>query len=301
MADPFPSFPPFPSCPSFTSFITQEEFNHFHKIDRELYTILVINLCRDPLECYHIIALWIWLERMGYKNVVKNIMALPAILINWLADEAVICINCTNDDTFSLSAENNDIPLTQGLMEKEISLQFFNENRLIASQGVAKVVKEVCIRALSDIMKLATERNAAQISTSLKNLSLGNVVQPSWNQGNGVRAEDRTLFVTFSKGYPVFEGEMREYFTRFYGDCVESLHMQEVEPNQQALYARIVFRSTSIIQRILIGTSSIGASGKAKFTINGKHVWARKFIPRRLRTSQLPPLPPQPQPPLPPS
>ncbi|KAK4565146.1 hypothetical protein RGQ29_006987 [Quercus rubra] len=282
---------------SSSSFVSQEEFNTFYTIDRKVYTLLVINLWRDPVESMQIMALWLWLERVGFNNVVHKMLSLPYTLVNELADEAIICLNCINTNQIPTSSENNDIPLTQSLMEKEISLQFFLENRLNGIVGIAKIVNEVCIRALSDIMQQAVERNASQSlvesqmlmmppSASIhQSLVYPGLRQPARTLGNEVPADDRTMFVTFSKGYPVHEWEVREFFTRSYGDCIESLHMQEVQPHQQALFARIVFHNASNMEMIL------GGLGKVKFIINGKHVWARKFVPKRARSSLLPQLP----------
>ncbi|KAM3693695.1 hypothetical protein ACJW31_07G002900 [Castanea mollissima] len=281
---------------SSSSFVSQEEFNTFYTIDRKVYTLLVINLWRDPVESMQIMALWLWLERVGFNNVVHKMLSLPYTLVNELADEAIICLNCINSNQIPTSSENNDIPLTQSLMEKEISLQFFLENRLNGIVGIAKIVNEVCIRALSDIMQQAVERNASQSLVESQMLMMPpsasihqSLVHPGPRQprtlGNEVPADDRTMFVTFSKGYPVHEWEVREFFTRSYGDCIESLHMQDVQPHQQALFARIVFHNASNMEMIL------GGLGKVKFIINGKHVWARKFVPKRTRSSLLPPLP----------
>ncbi|XWS26595.1 hypothetical protein CRYUN_Cryun26dG0044400 [Craigia yunnanensis] len=280
-----------------SSFVSQEEFNIFHTIDRELYTLLVINLWRDPIESMQVIALWLWLERVGFKNVVQNTLSLPYILINELADEAVTCLNIVNNDQLASLSEGNDNPLMQSLMERDLSLQFFYENRLIATQGIARIVNEVSMRALRDIMQHAFERNAAKSLADSQQVMSRSLQQPMvqpglpqlgfgagdvglpWTQANEVPPDDRTMFVTFSKGYPVYEWEIREFFTRAYGDCIESLNMQEVLPAEQSLFARIVFHSASAIEIILNGMD------KAKFTINGKHVWARKFVPKRLKHS----------------
>jgi len=48
--------------------------------------------------------------------------------------------------------------------------------------------------------------------------------------------------------------------------------MQEVGENEQPLYARLVVPDLSAMVAVLSGQS------KAKFSINGKHVWARKFV-----------------------
>ncbi|XP_059634735.1 uncharacterized protein LOC132277046 [Cornus florida] len=287
--------------------ITLEQFLQFHAIDRELYKILVSDVWRDPLESMQIMAFWLSLERMGSKNVIKKILSLPHILINELADEAGTCLNCINNDQFLFSSEPCDIPLTQCVTENEVCLQFFHENRVAINRGVNKVLTQVCYRALTDIMQKAIQRNAA-LSLAESQMPISSppchqsFVQPGishsvvggssgsfqgWTQANVVPQDDRTMFVTFSKGYPVSEWEVREFFTLAYGDCIESVLMQDVPANEQALFARIVFHMPSTIEIVLNGLD------KAKFTINGKHVWVRKYVPKRPRSAALSPMFPQ--------
>ncbi|RDX75871.1 hypothetical protein CR513_44204, partial [Mucuna pruriens] len=274
--------------------ITQEEFNLFHKIDRELYKILTIILYREPIESMQIFAMWLWLEKVGFRNVVKSVLSFPNILINEVAEETIMCINCINNNIIT-PLESSEIPVLQSLVDKEISLQFLYENRVNALQGVAKMVQEVCVRAFTDIMQQAMTRNLNErmmeaqkvVAQSSKNhdhfwvgstgpANIGvNKVRGGAQGTHEVTMGDRTLFVTFSKGYRVEECEVREFFTMIYGDCIEALYMQEMHPSEQALFARIVFRKVSTIDMILKGAT------KAKFTINGKHVWARKFVPKR--------------------
>jgi hypothetical protein len=61
---------------------------------------------------------------------------------------------------------------------------------------------------------------------------------------------------------------------RQFGDIIETVIMQEITPpEQQSLYARLVVRDEAIdaIDYFLEYKPTL------KFTINGKHVWARKF------------------------
>nr|XP_043626168.1 uncharacterized protein LOC122597661 [Erigeron canadensis] len=102
------------------------------------------------------------------------------------------------------------------------------------------------------------------------------------DQEQVVPPEDRTIFLTFSKGYPIPENEVREYFTRMFGAFIISIHMQSVDPDDQPLYARIVARSPSMVRAVV---ERDGPHGKSKYTINGKHVWARKFVPRTSSSS----------------
>ncbi|KAF3433842.1 hypothetical protein FNV43_RR24945 [Rhamnella rubrinervis] len=93
-----------------------------------------------------------------------------------------------------------------------------------------------------------------------------------------VPVDDRTIFLTFSKGYPISESEIIEFITRKFGDVIEYIYMQEVSPEDQPLYARLVLRSVTDIVVVLSGKT------KAKFSINGKHVWARKFVSKHVKS-----------------
>ncbi|XP_071922299.1 uncharacterized protein [Coffea arabica] len=99
------------------------------------------------------------------------------------------------------------------------------------------------------------------------NTSLNALVE----ENDVVSPDERTIFLTFSKGYPISETEVREFFIRKFGDFIEAIQTQEVPPNEQILYARIVARSASALDAVVEG-------GRAKYTINGKHVWARKYV-----------------------
>ena len=289
---------------------SQEDFLLFHRIDRDLYRILVFNLLREPTESIYILCLWLWLERVGFRNVIRNILTLPSVLINEVADESVTCLNCINPNNSqsASSSEPGDIPLLQNLVDGdgEISVQFFCKNKDTINRGVTKMVHDVGIRAFSDIMQnvmmLSNAAAAATAATMLESRRSSVMRPPSgsiWFGSIGpsnpmelddgdiesrvlnlklvqdVPADDRTMFVTFSRGYPVEEWEVREFFGRRFGDCIEDLYMQEVPANEQSLFARIVFRQLSIIEMILKGVE------KAIFAINGKHVWARKFVPKQ--------------------
>ncbi|EPS73942.1 hypothetical protein M569_00820, partial [Genlisea aurea] len=240
-----------------------EELKLFYAIDRDLYRILVTDLRRSPAESMHVMALWLWLERVGLCNIVGKILSLAPPLINRLADEATICLDIISSNQFRIPASTPEIPLTRSALlnppPEPFSVEYLRKNRSGVHDAVRNLVSDVCIPALSDVAGVGGADPSARSSSS-----------------SSGRAS-RTMFATFSKGYPVSEGEVREFFGRRFGDdCIESLRMQEVrrESREQALYARVVFVRSSIIGTILKG------GDKAKFSINGKHVWMRQFVPR---------------------
>ncbi|GMH23306.1 hypothetical protein Nepgr_025149 [Nepenthes gracilis] len=255
--------------------ISDEELNLFHHIDRALYTILVFNLFRDPIESMHVLSLFLWLEQQACCfDLIDNILRLPLTVVNMLADEAVVCLNLITKAPFDASSSNIDIPMIRAFSRRDISSSYFHDNKDDAIEKMAKYVADLYIRVLKDLMERAIERNnnlliPADVAKIPRPFDMGReaVVE--------VHPDDRTMFVTFSKGYLVSKEEVIEFFTTIYGECIESVQMQDVQANEQPLFARIVVNSASKVELILQGAE------KMKFTINGKHVWARKFVPKR--------------------
>ncbi|KAL2501446.1 uncharacterized protein Fot_35294 [Forsythia ovata] len=405
------------------SSMTLEDLKIIHENDRAIYSILLSNFWRNPTECLQIMSLWLWLERVGFSNLISKIYSLSQYSMNELADEAVICLKCVNDPQFLFSAEGSEIPLTRSLTAEGMSLKFFHDNRRIAFPKIRRLATELYAPVLADLTAKAAHEDDAETSSqnhmvsgsapqspsvnqvmtsslfdesltlSLSQLSIGGdvsraersrvnevaraersrvnevaraersrvhevaraersrvnevaraersrvhevaraersrveevarversrvnevareersrvnevareerirvnevaraerirvneVARAERIRVNEVAREDRTMFVTFSRGYPVAESEVRQFFTRMLGNCIESFHMQEVAPDEQPLYAIIVFLRPSFIRSILNGVR------KVKFTINGKHVWMRKFVPKN-RNFFLPP------------
>ncbi|KAF8731677.1 hypothetical protein HU200_015606 [Digitaria exilis] len=93
-------------------------------------------------------------------------------------------------------------------------------------------------------------------------------------QHSRVPRDERTLFVTFSNGYPFTADELYEFFIGNFGD-VEIITVQESVDPKPPLFAHITFYTQETLFRIL------GRHRTAKFVIRGKHLWARKFIPKR--------------------
>ncbi|KAL2548078.1 uncharacterized protein Fot_09608 [Forsythia ovata] len=80
----------------------------YHSIDRALYAILVTELWRDPVESLQIIALWLWLEQVGFGKVTRKILTCSPLFINQTAEEAILCLKCIKDSLFIFSTEATD-------------------------------------------------------------------------------------------------------------------------------------------------------------------------------------------------
>ncbi|KAJ4768900.1 Rho guanine nucleotide exchange factor [Rhynchospora pubera] len=112
----------------------------------------------------------------------------------------------------------------------------------------------------------------------------GTIVSQSPPNATGVSApahplhpDERTLFVTFSNGSPLTADELLKFFVMRYHDDVESIYIEEPTTTRDPQYAHVTFYHQESVEFVLAGHA------KVKFKVKGKHLWARRFIPRRQR------------------
>ncbi|KAJ4952691.1 hypothetical protein NE237_029523 [Protea cynaroides] len=134
-----------------------DELKWLNFIDRELFSRLVIDLQKDIIHIMKVIALWIWLEEIGYPNIIQDLLQQPNPVLLEVTVEALNCIYYMELSTVPPPAQphRGDMPFTQGLMRRDISIQFFYNNRYAAMLGMTKVMNNVCAKAFGDIVQQA--------------------------------------------------------------------------------------------------------------------------------------------------
>ncbi|XP_061340996.1 uncharacterized protein LOC133287412 [Gastrolobium bilobum] len=276
--------------------ITVDELHLFHRMDREVFSCLVIKLTRDPAQSLLVMALWLWLENTGYTNIISKLVGLSDNLINALANEAVTCLKW-------LELENTCIPnagclpLTTILMQREISLQLLIHKRFTVIAGIKCILNKVCARIFIDILQNILDSTSTSTSQpspyrpllvpgfphplfgtftvpplifdelDLSDMRIWDDKRPSYD----VTDDDKTMFLTFSRGFPVTEEEVRHLFRSSYGDCIKVINMGNGDIVEQVMFATMVLKNVETIDQILNGKRI------AKFRVNGKHIWARKY------------------------
>ena len=157
-----------------SSSVNDEEFNSFHSIDRKLFIRLMTNLGRDPSESVQLMAFWLWLEQEVVDNLtlVNQMLSLPATLMNELADESVMCLKCVESDSFPFGEKDpHELVLLPSFVERNISFQYFYENRIGVLRGVSKMIGEVCSRAFHDLLDKNTGGTGFFVPAVLKGSS----------------------------------------------------------------------------------------------------------------------------------
>ncbi|XP_023632654.1 uncharacterized protein LOC17900545 isoform X2 [Capsella rubella] len=259
MAAGGPLFSAFLEAPfSFSSGeISREEFNSFHKIDRNLFKRFVFQLSRDVDQSFLAMGFLMLLEQCGYApKLIASLLTIPDNLLNALANEVSVCITLLYNQEFAstvMAATDGDltiIPLLYRITDMKLTLSLINQSGETFRDSLAKNWNGVCTRALEDICENARICNKDKHRLSVLQQENPNrfiAQQGTFSFPSPVRAagerrmteeeraaaaavDDRTVFLTFSKGYPISEDEM------------------------------------------------VTGKFKNKYTINGKHVWARKYI-----------------------
>ncbi|KAF4382262.1 hypothetical protein G4B88_011591 [Cannabis sativa] len=294
-----------------SSSVSQEEFNIFHRVDRLLYRRLVIDLRRDPAHSSQVMALWMWLEHTlfyfrgsGYDLISKYVIALPETLLIAFANESEAVLSCVETDHFpfassiipnttgaTLRPRAPALPMFEMLIDCTASLEVFYKIRLRVIWGVADMSNRVCARAFTDIIAEVTERKMVE------NMAMSEAIEAMYGGGVGRRWLNnmnrmmmmmppagfayRSLDIPSSfpaglfqsRGYPISEKDVKLFFTSVGGEgSIEDVHMQHRSGEEQSLFARLVLRSASDMEAVLQGKE------KVKFSIDGKHVWARKYV-----------------------
>ncbi|XP_065851156.1 uncharacterized protein [Euphorbia lathyris] len=272
--------------------ITLEELHAYHAMDREVFSRMV--LVREPAESLLIMAVWLWLESKGYPNIVMKLVHYEDhFVMHALADETALCLECLESNTVPFLSDG-ELPLMAGVMDKNISLQMFHHNKFSAINGVKNFLNTVCSWIFTDILEIVLHKESSGSSSSSQPLAIPGFPHPvfggvsivprptvfniplgglcGWDPSKPVSEDDRTILLTFSRGFPMTKEEVEDFFTKFNREPVFDIKMQEQVPgNGHPLSAKMILGSIGSVDKIMNGQNI------AKFRINGKHIWARKY------------------------
>ncbi|CAN1237767.1 hypothetical protein LINGRAPRIM_LOCUS1966 [Linum grandiflorum] len=119
---------------------------------------MVMDMGRGPEESMRVVAMCLLLERSKLvQNMVKTLLESTDILINSLANEIILCMQCIYKDPADpfLTRSIQEIPLLTSITDRQISLPYFVENRNQVLEELARIMMDVCHRALDDLYRTA--------------------------------------------------------------------------------------------------------------------------------------------------
>ncbi|KAG0498032.1 hypothetical protein HPP92_002723 [Vanilla planifolia] len=274
--NPIPQHTHAPSPTQPMSSLPIHAIRSFHAGERRLFSRLAFDLELDPSLSLLLVAFWLWLEEDTSPDVIHRVASMSDASLRSAALAALPFLD-------TVLAPFSSSPASVSLREK-------------AMDRIVYYLSRVCCMALADLHQKAVAHahawrrtkqplivhgcNALQLLDGMPDRepqlssSRSEAFNMEFRKHSSVPREERTLFVTFSDGYPLTEEELHSFFTRHFGD-VEMVNVEQAVGPRQPLFAHVSFYSIATVLRILNGGS------KVKFMANGKHLWARRFIPKR--------------------
>jgi hypothetical protein len=206
------SLPPFPE--------TQLIFHHMdavqapnivaHITERLLYRRLIATGV-DPEESMKVMAFWMWLEAQGFKELVRKISSNNDKFLALVADEAIAVLATLFPSPSSAPISHNLCPITS-IFSGSLSIHDIFGNKETVSGGVADVYNRVCRALFKDVLEERSgkvEGDAVSVGTKL------NPFAREWSPAiERVPEEERCLFLTFSKGNPITEDQIFNFFNQ---------------------------------------------------------------------------------------
>ncbi|XP_051113974.1 uncharacterized protein LOC127239731 isoform X2 [Andrographis paniculata] len=258
------------------------EFRRLYAADRELYTVLVRELARNPSESLIVMGLWLWFEREGIPEVIGRISSFCPKLINRLAEESVLCLDVVRNPNPGGPTKPVPIPVLCAFLETKLYPLFLCSyyGRMAAFHEVHKLVSNIYIPAMSDIMERARRGEligpGRALSLSRLNVDFGPAEDIVDVLDREMDRYERMIYVLFPANVEpaITEVEVRQFLTMWFGLCVDTVHVHEAGPAELPVYARICLRSTGYLKVMLDRTNS------NRVLIDGKTVWLLRSLPR---------------------
>ncbi|TVU13841.1 hypothetical protein EJB05_37272, partial [Eragrostis curvula] len=286
----------------------------FHRIDRAAYDRLVaLGAGRQPAS--DAVALLMWLHRRACARVdaAARVLALvrdptsAALLVaeaRAVLDGAAFACAMTMTTTTTSAT-----PLISclcgeddGRVRRFLLLASCATDVDVPRRGVAEIVHGVGALVFDDRLHALMRRHEADGGGELpaelaapyrRCCRMSSLAAAAKEEEDG-----RSLFITFSKGFPLTREEIIDFFTHTYfivalqkkniqdvtrhgcahrrwdADCVARVMMEKTPPGEPPTYGRIVFHRAESAAAVLGGRPLV------KLVVNGRHLWARKYVPR---------------------
>lgn len=183
-------------------------FALFHNAERKLYRLLVEKLGIGADSARAAIALWLWMESIGYNDLTSRIFSLDDHLLQAAMGEAQACASVLQPNS-PRPTSNSDLPITASLVNEPLNLRFFHHNKDVVARAVAHFLHKIYGVTLNDNFTKVPDMSRSSTST------LNPMARP-WEPDVGRGStERRSMFLTFSRGFPLTKEEILTLFTSY--------------------------------------------------------------------------------------
>ncbi|KAK1290822.1 hypothetical protein QJS10_CPB18g00443 [Acorus calamus] len=216
---------------------------------RSLFKRLIINTARAPYRVVKMISLWLS-NFAPQSSFIHQILSMSDPEIDSVPVEAELILDSLLPGRSS-SNDDNDVPITTGLLNMSMNTQYFIINRDSVFEGMSDI--------LSSLRSMVSEDLATWMNGGLNvSYRVGGLQIKANNEAGS------------SDGISFTKEELREFFIRRYA-AIEWVIFPNTPPNSSPKLARIVFFTPMALDMVL------GNSNLLELEIEGKCLWARRF------------------------
>lgn len=213
------------------SLTTMEKLLLFHKLERDLFHRLVHDLAQEPATMRWVIAFWLWLESAGHHDFIRRVSALPGPVVVRFVEEAIACLRCLacpgqGPVVGAGAGRERRLPCMNALLTKTIDDVGDFEGHREVLDGVTYQYRSVCL-AVCDVSSSTTcvptdtsgvfaappmVGSPVLTAPTVASFPLNPMASP-WIPLQSSPPDDyRSLFITFSRGYPISREDIMEFF-----------------------------------------------------------------------------------------
>ncbi|KAL2492429.1 Uncharacterized protein Adt_28057 [Abeliophyllum distichum] len=281
---------------------SQYVFVQFYDTEKNLFKRMA-KMGVDAELLKKIVSFWLWLESHGVKEILKKI---------GFQDDKIVALVSLEAETALTALENHNLPVLHSsskiclhVTSNVVSngslnhLEEILEDKNKAWNGISQLLNGVFrnifdseqrgrrTAKLGEIVQKLFQPN--ENSDDLDNVSNDSELNPLGSSRLNPLAkvwrpksdEDRSLYITFSHGFPLSPRQIHFYFTWLYGDCLERVYVHH-QRNMTAppCFGRIVFKKWWwwLPESILMGQEQVRFHN-----VFGRSLWCKKFQPKNNR------------------
>ncbi|XP_022870311.1 uncharacterized protein LOC111389617 [Olea europaea var. sylvestris] len=254
-----------------------------------------------------IVAFWLWLESQGVKEILKKVGFQDDKTVALISLEAEIALTALeNHNLQDPSSSNICLHVTSNVVSNGsiVPLEEILEDKNKAWSGISQLLNGVCRNICFSVLEEQPERRTSKLveivhrlfqpfensdedlgtvsksdseSSSLASSGL-NPLAEEWRPNSEA---ERSLYVTFSHGFPLSPTQIYLFFTWLYGDCLEKVYVHH--PRNAAgppHFGRIMFKRwwRWLPESILMGQEQVRFD-----KVFGRSLWCKKFRPKNNR------------------
>ncbi|XP_009622739.2 uncharacterized protein [Nicotiana tomentosiformis] len=243
------------------AFVSDTEKEIFHRM---------VNMGLETQPSEKVMSFWMFLEFHNSKQFYHKISICDEKFFKSLYAEAEIALVFLASNSSSISQDF--CPLTSQLLFP-LSLKEIISNKEKVNKEISLIYDTFCCDGFEVKLEEKTKNMAEEEKV---NLALNSKLNPFAKEWSSSEA-NRSLFMTFSRGYPISRRQIINFFNRKYGDCVEDVFTFRKQ-GRDPTFGKVVFKNTSSCALVLRGGCDV-----ARFYIGSGHVWVKQYKPRHFK------------------